>query len=130
MTGALEVERREKRIGSSLEAAPQVFVGEDDARLLATVDLAELAITSGIEVVAGAPPAGAFTLDDTPGVGVVPKLAEGTKCARCWQMLRRGRCRRPVRALRRCGRRPGRLIDAPGAMPGLTVPDLALPVLA
>ena len=85
VTGALEVERREKRIGASLEAAPQVFVGEDDARLLATVDLAELAITSGIEVVAGAPPAGAFTLDDTPGVGVVPKLAEGTRCARCWQ---------------------------------------------
>ena len=85
VTGALEVERREKRIGSSLEAAPQVFVGEDDARLLATVDLAELAITSGIEVIAGTPPAGAFALDDTPGVGVVPKLAEGTRCARCWQ---------------------------------------------
>ena len=85
VTGALEVERREKRIGASLEAAPQVFVGEDDARLLATVDLAELAITSGIEVVAGAPPAGAFILDDTPGVGVLPKLAEGTRCARCWQ---------------------------------------------
>jgi isoleucyl-tRNA synthetase len=85
VTGALEVERREKRIGAGLEAAPQVFVGEDDARLLATVDLAELAITSGIEVIAGAPPAGAFTLDDTPGVGVVPKLAQGTRCARCWQ---------------------------------------------
>ena len=32
VTGALEVERREKRIGSSLEAAPQVFVTGDDAR--------------------------------------------------------------------------------------------------
>ena len=32
VTGALEVERREKRIGSSLEAAPQVFVSGDDAR--------------------------------------------------------------------------------------------------
>jgi isoleucyl-tRNA synthetase len=85
VTGALEVERRDKRIGSSLEAAPQVFVGAEDARLLATVDLAELAITSGIEVVTGAPPAGAFTLDDTPGVGVVPKRAEGTRCERCWQ---------------------------------------------
>jgi len=89
VTGALEVERREKRIGASLEAAPQVFVGEDDARLLATVDLAELAITSGIEVIAGEPPAGAFTLDDTPGVGVAPKLAEGTRCARCWQSYAR-----------------------------------------
>jgi isoleucyl-tRNA synthetase len=85
VTGALEVERREKRIGASLEAAPRVFVGDEDARLLATVDLAELAITSGIEVIASSPPAGAFTLDDTPGVGVVPKLAEGRRCARCWQ---------------------------------------------
>jgi isoleucyl-tRNA synthetase len=63
-----------------------VFVGADDARLLATVDLAELAITSGIEVIAGAAPAGAFTLDDTPGIGVVPKPATGTRCARCWQI--------------------------------------------
>ncbi|HEX5078635.1 MAG TPA: isoleucine--tRNA ligase [Geminicoccaceae bacterium] len=86
VTGALEVERRDKRIGASLEAAPQLFVGEDDARLLATLDVAELAITSGIEVVTGTPPAGAFTLDDTPGVGVVPKLAQGSRCERCWQI--------------------------------------------
>jgi isoleucyl-tRNA synthetase len=86
VTGALEVERRDKRIGSSLEAAPQVFVGEEDARLLTTVDLAELAITSGIEVVAGPAPAGAFAMDDTPGIGVVPALASGSKCARCWQI--------------------------------------------
>jgi isoleucyl-tRNA synthetase len=85
VTGALEVERRDKRIGSSLEAAPKVYVAAGDARLLATVDLAELAITSGIEVIASDPPAGAFTLDDTPGVGVVPALASGTRCARCWQ---------------------------------------------
>jgi isoleucyl-tRNA synthetase len=85
VTGALEVERRDKRIGSSLEAAPQVFVGAADARLLATVDFAELAITSGIEVITGEPPAGAFALEDTPGVGVVPKLVEGSRCARCWQ---------------------------------------------
>jgi isoleucyl-tRNA synthetase len=87
VTGALEVERREKRIGSSLEAAPQVFVSGDDARLLADVDLAELAITSAIEVREAPAPAGAFTLDEVPGVGVVPARAAGGKCARCWQIL-------------------------------------------
>ena len=40
VTGALEVERREKRIGSSLEAAPRVFVTAEDARVLAGLDLA------------------------------------------------------------------------------------------
>ena len=87
MTGALEVERREKRIGSSLEAAPRVFVTAEDARVLAGLDLAELAITSGIEVREAEPPEGAFTLEDVPGVGVMPMLAAGRKCARCWQVL-------------------------------------------
>jgi isoleucyl-tRNA synthetase len=87
VTGALEVERREKRIGSSLEAAPRVFVPAEDARVLAGLDLAELAITSGIELCERAPPADAFTLDDVPEVGVVPELARGQKCARCWQVL-------------------------------------------
>ena len=65
---------------SSLEAAPQVFIA--DADLMAAldgVDLAEVCITSGIEVIAGAPPEGAFTLDDVAGVGVVPKPAEGSQ---------------------------------------------------
>ena len=87
VTGALEIERAAKKIGSSLEAAPQVFIAE--AALLAAldgVDLAEISITSGIEIVAGTPPAGAFTLDDVAGVGVVPKPAVGTKCARSWRI--------------------------------------------
>ena len=63
VTGALEIERAAKKIGSSLEAAPQVFIA--DADLMAAldgVDLAEVCITSGIEVIDGAAPAGAFTL--------------------------------------------------------------------
>jgi isoleucyl-tRNA synthetase len=87
VTGALEVERREKRIGSSLEAAPKVFVTGDDARVLADVDLAELAITSAIEVREAPAPPGAFAMDDVAGVGVLPARAGGQKCARCWQIL-------------------------------------------
>ena len=87
VTGALEVERREKRIGSSLEAAPKVYVDEAEAILLGGVDGAELCITSGLEVIVGAPPANAFTLDDAPGIGVVPTKASGEKCQRCWQLF-------------------------------------------
>ena len=86
VTGALEIERANKKIGSSLEAAPQVYISDDE--LLATlegVDFAEVCITSGIEVIDGEPPEGAFTLPDVPGVGVVPKMASGTKCARSWR---------------------------------------------
>jgi isoleucyl-tRNA synthetase len=87
ITGALEIERRDKRIGSSLEAAPQVFVSAADAEALAGLDLAELAIVSDLELIVAAPPAGAFTMADVPGAGVVPRLATGAKCARCWRVL-------------------------------------------
>jgi len=87
VTGALEIERREKRIGSSLEAAPTVFI--DDADLVAAVDgtdFAEICITSDIRLENGKAPADAFSLDDVTTVGVVPTLAEGRKCARSWRI--------------------------------------------
>jgi isoleucyl-tRNA synthetase len=87
VTGALELERASKRIGSSLQAAPTVAVDGNLAATLAGVDLAEVAITSDITVVEGPVPEGAFTLDDMPGVGVVPALADGEKCERCWKVL-------------------------------------------
>jgi isoleucyl-tRNA synthetase len=88
VTGALEVERREKRIGSSLEAAPVIYVHSD--KLYAAVkdeDWAEIAITSAARIEHGDGPEGAFRLDDMPGVHVVPGLAEGRKCARSWKVL-------------------------------------------
>jgi isoleucyl-tRNA synthetase len=89
VTGALEVERAAKRMGSSLEAAPQVFIADPALQeALAGVDLAEICITSGIEVIAGEPPKGAFTLEEVAGVGVVPKAAQGTKCARSWRITK------------------------------------------
>ena len=89
VTGALEVERREKRIGSSLDAAPRVYIDDADLRAaLEDVDFADVVITSAVEVIAKAPPEGAFTLDDVAGVGVVPELAVGKKCARSWKVLK------------------------------------------
>jgi isoleucyl-tRNA synthetase len=87
VTGALEVERANKRIGSSLEAAPTVYVSDADLfGALVDVDLAEICITSAATLVEGEGTAGAFRLDDVKGVAVVPKLAEGTKCARSWKI--------------------------------------------
>jgi isoleucyl-tRNA synthetase len=86
VTGALEIERANKRIGSALEAAPQVFI-EDDQLMpaLEGIDFAEVCITSGIELMEGPAPEGAFTLPDVPGVAVVPRKATGTRCARSWR---------------------------------------------
>jgi len=87
VTGALELERAAKRIGSSLEAAPEVFVSDVDLfAALVDIDLAEVCITSGATLVEGEGPTEAFRLDDVKGVAVVPNLAEGRKCARSWKV--------------------------------------------
>jgi isoleucyl-tRNA synthetase len=87
VTGALELERAAKNIGSSLEASPVIYVADRD--MLATLfdtDLAEICITSNYEVREGEAPASAFRLDAVPGVGVVVEKAVGSKCARSWKI--------------------------------------------
>jgi isoleucyl-tRNA synthetase len=88
VTGALEIERREKRIGASLQAAPVVYV-DDDAYVSALegIDLAEISITSGAQLVTDLAPSESFQIEDVPGVAVISALAEGEKCGRCWQVL-------------------------------------------
>jgi isoleucyl-tRNA synthetase len=87
VTGALELERAAKRIGSSLEAAPIVYVADTDLFGVAVgADLAELCITSAATLVEGEGPATAFRLDDVRGVAVEPRRAEGKKCARSWKI--------------------------------------------
>ena len=88
VTGALEIERREKRIGSSLEAAPVVYISDGTyLQSLEGQNLADICITSQLEIRTEPAPADAFTLDDVAGVGVVPALAQGQKCQRSWKVL-------------------------------------------
>src|SRR5262249_57418220 len=68
VTGALEVERAAKRIGSSLEASPVIYVSDRNVLMtLFDVDLAEVCITSNYEVQEGDGPRQAFRLDQVPG---------------------------------------------------------------
>lgn len=86
VTGALELERADKRIGSSLEAAPIVFISNPVLReALENVDMAEICITSALTIVQDTMPSDAFTLNDVEGVGVYPEKALGKKCARSWR---------------------------------------------
>ena len=88
VTGALELERAAKRIGSSLEASPLVYVS--DRKIFGTLfdtDLAEVCITSNAMATNEEAPADAFRLNEVPGVAVVVEKAVGTKCARSWKIL-------------------------------------------
>jgi isoleucyl-tRNA synthetase len=87
VTGALEVERAAKRLGSSLQGLPVIYAEEGYRAAAAEVDLPMLFITSGARFAAGPPPADAFTLPDGPGIAVVIERAPGEKCERCWQVL-------------------------------------------
>lgn len=86
--GALEIERREKRIGSSLEAAPEVFI--TDAELFAAFEgetAADIFITSEAVLKTENGPDSAFSMEEISGVSVVPGKAEGVKCARSWKIF-------------------------------------------
>ncbi|MGG7567060.1 isoleucine--tRNA ligase [Rhodovulum sp. DZ06] len=95
VTGALEIERREKRVGASLEAHPTLWLdpqGPEFAKFFLVEELGaaafgDLCITSGLKIAHGPGPEGAFRLDDVPGVAVEPLAAEGEKCGRCWKVL-------------------------------------------
>ncbi|MFZ5671185.1 MAG: isoleucine--tRNA ligase [Pseudomonadota bacterium] len=75
VTAALEVERRDKRIGAALEAAPRVELPAEQAALFEGLSAAEIFRTSG---------AGLVVAD---ALSVRPFRAEGDKCDRCWRIL-------------------------------------------
>ena len=88
VTGALEIARRDKQIGASLEASPVLYVADaSDAALFESIDLAEIAITSMAQVQRGDGPPDAFRLPDVPGAAALFEPAQGRKCARCWMVL-------------------------------------------
>ncbi len=88
VTAALEIQRTDKVIGASLEAAPVVHVRDADVvAALKSVNFADICITSTIDVSNDPMPAEAFRLPEIEGVGVVFEKADGEKCQRCWKIL-------------------------------------------
>ncbi|MDA0951644.1 MAG: class I tRNA ligase family protein, partial [Proteobacteria bacterium] len=87
VTGAIEVERREKRLGASLQAHPHVWATAADITALEDLDLAEIAITSAVTVQEGEAPAEAYRLEDVRDIGVIVHMADGQRCERCWMVL-------------------------------------------
>jgi isoleucyl-tRNA synthetase len=87
VTGAIEIARAEKQIGSSLEAAPRVYLSNPEhMKALENIDFAEICITSDIAIEFEKPmPETAFRLPDAPDVGVIVERAQGVKCARSWR---------------------------------------------
>ena len=84
VTGALEIERREKRIGAALEAAPIVHLARpEDVAAFEGLDAAEVFRTSQAHVDRWPE----RTARDDGDIQVQVALAHGEKCARCWRIL-------------------------------------------
>ena len=88
VTSALEIQRQDKVIGASLEAAPAVHIEDpDDLAVLRSVQFNDVCITSSISLTDEPAPAGAFRLPEVAGVSVAFEKADGKKCNRCWKVL-------------------------------------------
>jgi isoleucyl-tRNA synthetase len=87
VTAALEVQRTEKVIGASLEAAPVVHVRDAEVLdILKSVAFEDVCITSALTLTGDPSPNEAFRLPEVDGIGVVFEKAEGEKCQRCWKI--------------------------------------------
>jgi isoleucyl-tRNA synthetase len=77
VTQAIEPMRRDKEVGSSSEVALSLELSPADAALVQSVDFAELAIVSSVEVT------------ERPGSepGIAVALSTFDRCARCWRYL-------------------------------------------
>jgi len=88
VTAALEVQRTDKVIGASLEAAPVVHVRDADMlEALKSVTFEDICITSDLSLTGDPMPSEAFRSPEIEGVGVVFEKANGEKCGRCWKVL-------------------------------------------
>ena len=87
VTGALELERSEKTIGSSLEANPTVYMDKNALEAFQGLEAEDIFITSGVNLEEGVGPDNAFRIDEIPSVSVVQGSADGEKCERCWKIL-------------------------------------------
>ena len=100
VTAALEVQRSEKVIGSSLEAYPVVYLEDKKTfEILDSIPFADICITSSIKLSLKSAPETAFSMEEIKGIKVDFQLASGEKCQRCWKILPEVSLKNPV-----CGR--------------------------
>ncbi len=108
VTGALELERGAKRLGSSLQAAVEVYVPERLASSSAMSISPSCASPRPAQCVSARRSRGRLHPAGVAEIGVRVSPAPGERCERCWRVLARGRPgagpSRSVPPLRRGGR--------------------------
>jgi isoleucyl-tRNA synthetase len=86
ITGALELKRAEKIIGSSLEASIIIYASSDIISCLKNINLSEIAITSSAKLIESQNHNEGFSINEIEEVSVLVNKAVGHKCNRCWKI--------------------------------------------
>jgi isoleucyl-tRNA synthetase len=87
VTGKIEEKRKEKEIGSSLQAHPDIHADPEEVALFDGLDAAELFITSDVTFIPSSSPKNKLSSDDGSNAWVIINNAQGEKCERCWKFL-------------------------------------------
>jgi isoleucyl-tRNA synthetase len=90
--GALEIDRREKRIGTGLDAALTVYVTDEQIAFafegFDQQEIADIFRVSQVQLVQASPPADAFQMTEVLNVAaVVQPITDQPKCARSWRRV-------------------------------------------
>ena len=102
INGAIEVERKNKNIGSSLEALATLYLDKKTNDLVDYEVIEQISIVSKIKVIVSTPPSDCYRLESNDSIGVIVTKIDGEKCERCWkyfQSLENTICERCAHAI-------------------------------
>ena len=85
ITGALEIKRAEKIIGSSLEAHIDVYLEKSKMAKFKNYKIDEISIISSFSFHEINNSIQGFSLEEVPNVKVIVSKTNGKKCQRCWK---------------------------------------------
>ena len=89
ITTALEIARKNKLIGSSLQAEVIVYDPQKISPKFDQEFWEELAIVSSLKTLNEQIPENAFILDDLKNIGIIVNVYQGEKCERCWKIFKK-----------------------------------------
>jgi len=85
INGAIEIERKNKKIGSSLEASIDLYFGDSEFKEIDQDLLKNISIVSELEVFEESPSDKCFVSETNKNIGVIVSQTNGEKCERCWK---------------------------------------------
>jgi len=85
INGAIEIERKNKKIGSSLEASIDLYLGDSQFNEIDQDLLKDISIISELNILKESPNDNCFISETNKNIGVIVSKTSGEKCERCWK---------------------------------------------